>query len=269
MMDRVFSGVPFIFVYLDDILIFSRDRSAHIGHLRHVLNLLDQHGLIINPAKCVFAVGSVEFLGHLVSPAGLVPLRRHVDALLDLPQPQDIPQLQRFLGLINFYRRFLPGVAGILRPLTDSLRGKPKALLWTEEMVLAFQAAKSALASATPLVHPSPSAQVSLAVDASSTHMGAALQQRTRAGWRPLAFYSKKLSLTEIRYSTFDRELLAVYSALCHFRFLLEGRTFHILTDHKPLVTALHRLSPPWSARQQRHLAYVSEFTSDIRHTPG
>jgi len=131
MMDRVFNGVPFVFIYLDDILIFSRDRSTHIGHLRHVLDLLDQHGLVINPAKCVFVVGSVEFLGHLVSPAGLVSLRRHMDALLDLPQPLDIPQLQRFLGLINFYRRFIPGVAGILRPLTDSLRGKPKTLLWS------------------------------------------------------------------------------------------------------------------------------------------
>jgi len=87
---------------------------------------------VINPAKCVFAASSVEFLGHQVSPAGLVPLRRHMDAL------QDVPQLQKFLGLINFYHRFIPGVAGILRPLTDALRGKPKKLLWSEELDAAF-----------------------------------------------------------------------------------------------------------------------------------
>ena len=95
------------------------------------------------------------------------------------------------------------------------------------------------------------------------------MQQRSWGGWLPLAFFSKKLSATEMRYSTFDRELLAIYLALCHFRFLLEGRKFHILTDHNPLVTALQCLSPPWSARQQRHLSYISEFTSNIRHVPG
>jgi hypothetical protein len=84
-----------------------------------------------------------------------------------------------------------------------------------------------------------------------------------------LAFFSRKLTVTETRYSTFDRELLAAFAAVRHFRFLLEGRKFRLLTDHKPLVSALARVSPPWSARQQRQLAFLSEFTSDIRHTPG
>ncbi len=84
-----------------------------------------------------------------------------------------------------------------------------------------------------------------------------------------MAFFSRKLTVTETRYSTFDRELLAAFAAVCHFRFLLEGRQFRLLTDHKPLVSALARVSPPWSARQQRQLTFLSEFTSDIRHTPG
>ena len=99
--------------------------------------------------------------------------------------------------------------------------------------------------------------------------MGTALQQKESGGWHPLAFFSAKLSTTQQRYSTFDRELLGVFLALCHFRFELEGRKFHILTDHLPLVSALSRVSPPWSARQQRQLSYISEFTSDLRHTPG
>jgi hypothetical protein len=113
------------------------------------------------------------------------------------------------------------------------------------------------------------SATLALAVDASDTHVGAALQQLECGAWRPLAFFSRKLTVTETRYSTFDRELLAAFAAVCHFRFLLEGRHFRLLTDHKPLVSALARVSPPWSARQQRQLAFLSEFTSDIRHTPG
>ena len=99
--------------------------------------------------------------------------------------------------------------------------------------------------------------------------MGAALQQKESGGWRPLAFFSAKLSATHKRYSAFDRELLRVFHALRHFRFELEGRKFHILTDHLPLVSALSCVSPPWSVRQQRQLSYISEFTSDLRHTPG
>ncbi len=87
--------------------------------------------------------------------------------------------------------------------------------------------------------------------------------------WQPLAFFSKKLSPTQARYSTSDRELLAAFSAVRHFRLLLESRRFRILTGHKPLVAAMSRVSPPWSARQQRQMAYLAEFTADFRHTPG
>jgi hypothetical protein len=95
------------------------------------------------------------------------------------------------------------------------------------------------------------------------------LQQLNGGSWQPLAFYSKKLSGAGTRYSTFDRELLAAFSAVRHFRFLLEWRQFRLLTDHMPLVTSLFRTTPPWSARQQRQLSLIAEFTSDIRHTPG
>ncbi len=99
--------------------------------------------------------------------------------------------------------------------------------------------------------------------------MGGVLQQKVGNGWKPLAFYSKKLASAEVKYSTFDRELLAAFSTIRHFRFLLEGRQFQLLTDHEPIVAAMTRVSPPQSARQQCHLAYISEFTTDLRHTPG
>jgi hypothetical protein len=95
------------------------------------------------------------------------------------------------------------------------------------------------------------------------------LQQLRRGSWQPLAFYSKKLSGVGTRYSTFDRELLAAFSAVRHFSFLLEGRQFGLLTDHKPFVTSLFRTTPPWSARQLQQLSFIAEFTSDSRHTPG
>ena len=136
-------------------------------------------------------------------------------------------------------------------------------------MSSAFISAKRALATATNLVHPHHSAPLSLAVDASSTHVGAVLQQKQGRSWAPLSFFSKKLSSAESNYSTFDRELLAAYSAIRHFRCLLEGRRFQLWTDHKPLCSAIHRISAPWSARQQRHLSFVTEFTAELVYVPG
>jgi hypothetical protein len=130
-----------------------------------------------------------------------------------------------------------------------------------------FQTAKSLLASAVPLHHPIPYATLSLATDASDSHVGAVLQQRARGSWQPLASFSHKLSPTEARYSTFDRELLAAYLAVRHFRFFLEGRFFTLFTDHKPLV--ISKAGTPFSSRQQRHLSFLSEFTTTFSHLPG
>ncbi len=105
--------------------------------------------------------------------------------------------------------------------------------------------------------------------DASNSAVGAVLQQRVAVGWQPLAFFSKKLDSAQLNYSALDRELLAAYLGLRHFRFQLEARRFQILTDHKPLTQALHRISEPWTARQHRQLSYIAEHTSDIRHLAG
>ncbi len=196
------------------------------------------------------------------------PLQRHVQAISDFPPPpQDVKQLQQFLGIVNFYRRFLPGIARTLQLLTDALKGAPKTLEWLPAAAAAFGSAKAALAAPIPLAHPASNAMLSLATDASDKHVGGVLQQLTSGKWQPLAF-SKKLLGEGTRYYTFNRELLAAFSAVRHFRFLLEGRQFRLLTDHKPLLTSLFRTTPPRSARQQRQLSFITEFTSDIRHTP-
>jgi hypothetical protein len=170
----------------------------------------------------VFAAAAVEFLGHRVDQHGVRPLQQHVQAISDFPPSQDVKQLQQFLGMVNFYRRFLPGIVRTLQPLTDTLRGDPKKLEWPP--AAAFEAAKTALAAAVLLAHPAPNAVLSLATCASDTHVGGVLQQLAGGSWQPLAFYSKKLSGAGTRYSTLDRELLAAFSMVRHFRFLLEGR---------------------------------------------
>ena len=143
-------------------------------------------------------------------------------------------------------------------------------LKWSDELDEAFMTAKEALAQATMLVHPHADKPTALTVDVSGTAVGAVLEQNSDGSdWKPVAFFSRKLWPAEQNYSAFDRELLAAYLAIRHFRYFLEGRSFTLFTDHKPLTFAISKISDPWSPRQQRHLAYVSEFTTDVRHIEG
>jgi transposase InsO family protein len=273
MMDQIFFDLPCVFVYLDDLLVASTSVDEHAHHLRQVLGLLAKNGLVINQDKCVFGRASLEFLGHQVQAGGISPLPDRVAAVRSFPRPTCVVGLQAFLGLFNYYRRFVPAAARLVRPLTDALQGdlKPQSkIAWSAAMQSAFDAAKAALSATALLDHPSAAAELALYCDASSSHTGAVLQQR-RPGqqWRPLGFYSQKLSAAESRYSTFDRELLAVYSSLIHFRHLLEGRHFVVYSDHKPLAGALERVSEPRSDRQRRQLSFIAEFVSEIRYVAG
>ena len=155
---------------------------------------------------------------------------------------------QRTTGMVNFYRRFVPSAAHILQPLYQATAGKPKQLQWTEENISAFERTKEALANATLLAYPQANAPIAVTVDASSVAVGAALEQLVDDSRQPLAFFSKALRPAEKKYSTFDRELLAVYLAVRHFRYYLEGRDFTVFTDHKPLMFAFAKVSEPWSA---------------------
>ncbi len=177
LMDRLFRNLPFVFTYLDDHLIASRTLEEHMDHLSQFFQVLQDNGLTINPGKCTFAATQVKFLGHMVSETGITPLPKHVVAIQEFPAPSTVKQLQQFLSMINFYRRFLPKIVATLRPLTDLLRGNPKSLNWSAAAAEAFSAAKAALVAAVPLSHPTPRATLSLAVDASDSHVGGVLQQ--------------------------------------------------------------------------------------------
>jgi RNase H-like domain found in reverse transcriptase/Reverse transcriptase (RNA-dependent DNA polymerase) len=272
LMDRILNGLPCSFCYLDDIIAASPSRDQHILQLRQLFTRLDKVGLVVNAEKCTLAVNTVDFLGHRITAGGVQPLPDHVEAIHQFPPPATVKQLQGFLGIVNFYRQFVPGAASILLPLTEYLKGSragSAAVEWSEKMRAAFQAAKAAVAAATMLAHPVAVAELALAVDASDVQVGAVLQQKQAAAWRPLGFFSKKLEPAQTKYSTFDRELYACFAAIRHFWFMLEGWQFSILTDHKPLTFAVHRTSDPWTGRQARQLAYIAEFTSDIRHISG
>ena len=155
------------------------------------------------------------------------------------------------------------------RPLHALLASKTQAVTWTDTASTAFNTVKEALAKATLLSYPKPDAPTCLMTDASDTAVGAVLQQLFDGMWQPLSFFSKKLRPAETRYSTFDRELLAVYLAIKHFRHFLEGRHFHVLTDHKPQTYAFNSRLDRHSLRQARQLDYISQYTNAIRHVEG
>ena len=156
--------------------------------------------------------------------------------------------------MINFYRRFLGDAAAIQAPL-HAVLSVPKVkgsrpVIWTLELLHAFEDFRASLSHATLLAHPDSSAPLALVTDASNSAIGAVLQQRKHDSWQPLAFFSKKLSSQQQEYSAYDRELLAIYEAVKHFRHMLEARQFTVFTDHKPLIYAFLQESDSLSPRQ-------------------
>ena len=244
MMDQILGDLPFCFVCVDDILIFSPKEDTHVQNPHRVFELLHLHGLHISLPKCIFAVSELEFLRHNLSSSGCSPLDKHTFAISSFPMPSDKPAPQRFLGMLNFYRKFIKNTALILAPLTNPLKDPGKLLDWTPPLDAAFRHARDILSTMPILVHPIPGAPVSLAVDVSNTHGGGVLLQSAQQYWSSLGFFSRKLSVTKTCFSAFDFELLAAFFASRHFFFSLEGRDFILFTDHKPLTHALFRTTP-------------------------
>uniref|UniRef100_A0A5S6R5K0 Reverse transcriptase domain-containing protein n=1 Tax=Trichuris muris TaxID=70415 RepID=A0A5S6R5K0_TRIMR len=240
---QVLRGLDGCFAYVDDIFIASRSQEEHRRQLMDVLRTTR----------------------HLIDRQGVRPSPEKVSAIQSFPQPKTVKQLRQFLGMVNFYRNFLPNIACILKPL-DSLVNKTRSsLVWEPVAVDAFNAAKSALATAAILEHPDLTALLALMVDSSDQAIGAILQQRIGHEWRPLAFFSRRLQDRQKRYSTFERELLAVCAAVKHFRHTIEGRELIVYTDHKPLVRAFENGSQGLLDREIRQLDFITSMQANGR----
>lgn len=272
-LDEVLRDLDFVYVYIDDIMIASETEEEHEEHLRLVFERLEKYGLVINVTKSVFGVDEIEFLGYTVNSTGVKPPVSKVQDISNYKQPQTVKSLRRFLGMINFYRRFLSNAADLQAPLHTYLQGKDakgqKPIPWTPDGIQAFENCKKALATATLLSHPDPKLPLGLFTDASDLTIGAVLQQLTDQGWQPLAFFSRKLQPAQTKYSAFDRELLAIYQSIRQFRHHLEGRSFTVFTDQKPLTFAFRQKPEKCSPRQFRYLDFIGQFTTDIRHISG
>ncbi len=239
----------FVFVYLDDILIFSGSLEEHEGHVSRVLQrLLDNH-LYVKPEKCEFHVTQAQFLGFIITPGHVEMEPKKVEAVLNWPIPATVKEVQRFIGFANFYRRFITKFSSVVAPLTALTKGGGIKINWGSEAAGAFEELKRRFTSAPILSIPDPERPFVVEVDASEVGVGAILSQRGEDGkLHPCAFMSRRLSDAERNYHVGDRELLAVKLALEEWRHWLEGaqHPFQVLTDHKNLeyLQQAKRLNP-------------------------
>ncbi|GFX42545.1 retrovirus-related Pol polyprotein from transposon opus [Trichonephila clavipes] len=270
---EVLYGLDFVFPYLDDVLVASSTEEEHSEHLKLVFERFQQYGLRVNVSKSVMGAAQVEYLGFLITAEGSRPLPEKVQAIKNYKLPETIHDLRTFLGMINFYRRYLKDAAKTQAPLHELLKGAKekdrRKVHWTDDTRRSFEKCKTDLAEAALLSFPRSGLPLSLCTDASDFAVGAVLQQLENEGWKPIAFYSKKLNETQTRYITYDRELLGIYLSVKHFKHLLEGNDFVIYTDHKPLTFAFKQKNEKASPRQQRQLQYISEFSCNIQHVLG
>ncbi|KAG1956972.1 retrotransposable element [Pimephales promelas] len=260
----------FIYVYLDDILIFSSSLQEHVQHVRRVLQRLLENGLFVKAEKCSFHAQSVPFLGYIISSEGLRVDPDKVKAVVDWPSPDSRKALQQFLGFANFHRRFIRNFSQLVAPLT-ALTSPRTTFRWSNTAEAVFTNLKSRFVSAPILVTPDPTRQFVVEVDASEVGVGAVLSQRASSDDKlhPCAFFSHRLSPAERNYDIGNRELLAVKLALDEWRHWLEGSgvPFIVWTDHKNLeyIRSAKRLN----SRQARWALFFGRFDFVLSYRPG
>lgn len=235
-MDSVLRGLQGIhcMVYLDDVIVFSASLDEHILKLRTIFDRLRMTNLKLQLDKSEFLRKEVMYLGHTITKDGLKPNDDKITAVLNYPIPRTTTEIKSFLGLIGYYRRFIKDFAKITKPLTACLKKRNKIIV-DKNYIDAFDKCKELLTNTPLLQYPDFDKTVILTTDASNVALGAVLSQGQISNDKPIAYASRTLSDTEARYSTIERECLAIIWAVKHFRPYLYGRKFIIYTDHKPL----------------------------------
>jgi transposase InsO family protein len=232
-MDTIMRGLPFVTTYMDDVLIHSSSEEIHSSHLEQVLHRLQKAGLTLRGNKCQIGLPEVAFLGHVFSGAGVMPDKAKVKTVEEWPTPNTAKEVQQFLGLASYYRRFVSRFADIAAPL-HYLTQKDVQFCWTKECNESFQCLKRSLTEAPILAFPHFDLHASpfiLQTDASAGGLGAILQQDGHV----IAYASRVLNKAECNYSVIQRECLAAVYGMKQFRHYLLGRPFELWTDHEPL----------------------------------
>jgi hypothetical protein len=252
----------FVIVFLDDILIYSKNEEEHEQHVKQVLDILRQNKLYAKLSKCEFFQHEVSFLGHRFSAKGKEMDPDKVKAITEWPVPKTVTELRSFLGLCGYYRTFVKGFSHIVSPLSELFK-KENKYEWGNTQQTAFETIKQAISQAPVLALPDPSLPYTVKADASGFAVGAALEQQGK----PIAFLSKKMNDAERRYPVHEQELLAIVLALREWRHYLLGTRFTVHTDHGSL--RFLQTQPNMSNRQARWVEKLSEFDFVVEYKEG
>ena len=266
-MDIILQGLDGVICYLDDIMVTGSSESEHLDNLKNVFHRLREHGVRVKRNKCTFMKDSVQYLGHRIDAQGLHATDDKIKAIAEAPIPKNVQELRSFLGLLNYYGRFIANLSSLIHPLNELLcRDTPWK--WTKECSRAFKAAKTKIVDSNVLVHYDPNLPIRLAGDASAYGIGAVISHvMTDGAEQPIAFASHTLLPSERNYSQVEKEALSLVFGITKFHTYLYGRKFVLVTDHKPLTTILGEkkgIPPMAAARLQRWAIKLSAYTYEI-----
>lgn len=266
-MEETLKGLKGVVNFIDDIAVTGVDTAVHIVNLKAVLCRLREVGLRIKLEKCAFLQDSITYVGFIIDKHGLHPDPSKIKAIVDAPPPTDLTQLRSFLGLVNYYAKFIPRFSSMLHPMHQLLR-KNSSWIWSNECQSSFQSVKSAILSSDVLVHYNPELPLVLAVDSSSYGIGSVLSHRFPNGdERPICFASRTLNVAERSYSQIDKEALAIINGVIKHHQYLYGRHFIIKTDHKPLTFIFgpkFGLPQTAASRLQRYATRLASYDFEI-----
>lgn len=266
LMDHILRGIDNVFTYLDDVIIVSTSLQENIQKTKEVFNRFKAHNLKIQLDKSEFLQKQVNFLGHELTSEGLKPNKDKIKAVLNFPIPTNPKEIKTFLGLVGYYRKFIKDFAKLTKPMTLCLK-KGQKVEHSNEFISAFEKCKQILTNSPILQYPNFDEPFILTTDASDVALGAVLSQGKVGSDKPVAYASRTLSDTETRYSTIEKELLAIIWAIKYFRPYLYGRKFTIYTDHRPL-TWLMSLKDP-NSKLTRWRLKLAEYNYNIIYKKG
>ena len=264
-MEQVLRDLPDLEVYIDDIACFSNEFDIHMTLIRNVLDRLRSKGFVINPRKCEWAIKETDFLGHWLTPEGIKPYPKKINAILAMQPPKTMKQLRAFLGLVTYYRDMWPRRSHILAPLTELLKTpkSSKVFPWNPDVHgKAFLQMKALVQADTMLIYPDHNKPFHIETDASDFQLGAVIKQNNK----PVAFYTRKLNPAQKNYTTIEKELLSIVETLKEFRSMLLGAELHVYTDHKNLT---HKLSSFTTQRVLRWRLLLEEYNPTFQYLPG
>ena len=238
LMDRILSGThEYAAAYLDDIVVFSTTWNDHINHLTEIFNRLRTAGLTAKPSKCNFGMATCSYLGHVIGLGNIKPDEAKIHAIKNFIRPLTKKDVRSYLGLVGYYRKFIPNFASLSACLSDlTSKDQPQKVKWTQAHQDAFEHLKEFLIRKPIRKCPDYSKRFYLQTDASERGVGGVLSQKDEEGFdHPIAYFSRKLLPRETRYSATEKELLAIVNSLKHFDVYLLGQEFTIMTDHSAL----------------------------------